>query len=148
MAATVNLEFEIKAPTNRVSNGTSELETALRRLLDVADEAHGHDSGADDDVKRRLTFELCVDGHIYRVSIVQFHHLVESLRPQLSPREKEIAHLISKGLPNKAIAARLRLRPCTVNTYTKRIFLKLNVNSRAEMVAKVLNTGLLNTHLM
>ncbi len=61
----------------------------------------------------------------------------------LSPREQEIARLISRGLPNKVIATVLEISLWTVSTHLKRIFLKLNVNSRAEMVANLINRGLL-----
>ena len=59
----------------------------------------------------------------------------------LSPREHEIVRLTSHGLSNKAIAAVLDISPWTVNTYIRRIFTKLNVNTRAEMVAVAARTG-------
>jgi DNA-binding NarL/FixJ family response regulator len=86
-----------------------------------------------------MVFELCLDGRNYTVSIVGFSAEDGDQRPHLSPRELDIARLIAKGMPTKTIALMLGLRPCTVSTYTKRIYLKLNVNSRAEMVAKMLN---------
>lgn len=64
----------------------------------------------------------------------------------LSPREQEIARLIAKGLPNKVIATVLEISPWTVSTHLRRIFLKLNVNSRAEMVATLISRGLLENH--
>jgi two-component system, NarL family, nitrate/nitrite response regulator NarL len=67
------------------------------------------------------------------------------LRVNLSPREQEIARLIAKGLPNKTIAAVLDISPWTVSTHLRRIFTKLGVSSRAEMVAQVLKEGLLRS---
>ena len=64
-------------------------------------------------------------------------------RITLSPREKEIIRLICEGLPNKAISDVLEISPWTVATYIKRIFAKLAVCSRAEMVARVLQDRLL-----
>ena len=61
----------------------------------------------------------------------------------LSPREREIVRLIAKGLPTKAIAASLDISLWTVATHLRRIFIKLSVNSRAEMVARVLDANLL-----
>lgn len=61
----------------------------------------------------------------------------------LSPREQEIARLVAKGLPNKTIAIVLDISPWTVSTHLRRIFAKLEVSSRAEMVAHVLKEGLL-----
>ena len=63
---------------------------------------------------------------------------------RLSPREREIVRLIAKGLPTKAIAASLDISLWTVATHLRRIFMKLGVNSRAEMVARVLDGNLLH----
>lgn len=61
----------------------------------------------------------------------------------LSQREQEIACLIAAGCSDKMVAQRLAISVCTVNTYVRRIFAKLAVNSRAEMVAQLLAIGLL-----
>lgn len=63
---------------------------------------------------------------------------------QLSPREREVIRLVAKGLPNKAIAGVLGISVWTVSTYLRRVFTKLDVCSRAEMVAFVLRSGLLH----
>ena len=63
-------------------------------------------------------------------------------RTTLSPREQEIVHLVSNGFPNKGIARKLAISQHTVNTHVRRIFDKLGVNSRAEMVAYALQSGL------
>lgn len=57
---------------------------------------------------------------------------------ELSPRELEIARMVAKGLPNKTIARVLEISTWTVGTYLRRIFAKLNVSSRAAMVAALL----------
>lgn len=61
----------------------------------------------------------------------------------LSPREQEIVRLVAKGLPNKTIATVLEISPWTVGTHLRRIFSKLNVNSRAEMVARAMEVHLI-----
>jgi DNA-binding NarL/FixJ family response regulator len=61
----------------------------------------------------------------------------------LSPREREIVRLVAKGLPTKVIAATLDVSPWTVCTHMRRIFSKLGVKSRAEMVASTLKNNLL-----
>ena len=70
-----------------------------------------------------------------------------SERVMLSPREKEIVRLVAKGLPNKAIAAVLDISYWTIGTHIRRIFAKLGVSSRAEMVAHAMREGLLQTSL-
>ena len=57
--------------------------------------------------------------------------------PRLSPREQEIIRLVAKGHPNKVIADILDISPNTVATHLRRIFSKLGVASRAQMVAEV-----------
>jgi DNA-binding CsgD family transcriptional regulator len=56
----------------------------------------------------------------------------------LSPREREIARMVAKGLTNKTIAHVLDISPWTVSTHLRRIFIKLSVRSRAAMVARLL----------
>ena len=59
----------------------------------------------------------------------------------LSPREREIAGLIARGLPNKAIGAVLGISTWTVATHLRRIFAKTGVTSRAAMVAALAEAG-------
>lgn len=58
--------------------------------------------------------------------------------PILSPREDEIARMVAQGYTNRAIAAVLDISSWTVSTHLRRIFGKLGVNSRAAMVARLL----------
>jgi two-component system nitrate/nitrite response regulator NarL len=46
--------------------------------------------------------------------------------------------MVAEGHPNKTIAAVLEISSWTVGTYLRRIFAKLNVTSRAAMVAKLM----------
>ncbi|MFQ4135152.1 helix-turn-helix transcriptional regulator [Nodosilinea sp. PGN35] len=55
----------------------------------------------------------------------------------LTPREAEIVELVAQGLTNKEIGAALWITENSVKQALKRIFRKLNVSSRAEMVAKL-----------
>lgn len=63
-------------------------------------------------------------------------------RTTLSRREQEIVRLVSSGHPNKSIAHKLAISQHTVNTHVRRIFGKLGVSTRAEMVAYALQSGL------
>lgn len=60
----------------------------------------------------------------------------------LSERESEILHLLVDGRSKKEIAGRLELSIHTVDTYLRRIYGKLEVNSRSSAVAKALRDGL------
>lgn len=57
----------------------------------------------------------------------------ESAEPQLTPRQLEIAALISEGLTNKEIARRLLITVSTVETHIEHIFRKLDVVSRSQV---------------
>lgn len=60
----------------------------------------------------------------------------------LSDREKQILHLMTTGLIKKEIADQLSLSVHTVDTYLRRIYEKLEVNTRTGAVAKALKEGL------
>jgi DNA-binding CsgD family transcriptional regulator len=60
-----------------------------------------------------------------------------------SPREREIARMVAKGYPNKAIAAVLEISSWTVGTHLRHIFSKLHVSSRAAMVARMIEAGMI-----
>ena len=57
---------------------------------------------------------------------------------RLSPREREIARMVGKGFTNKTIAHVLDISLWTVATHLRRVFAKLDVTTRAAMVARVL----------
>ena len=61
-----------------------------------------------------------------------------TLMVRLSPREQEIARMVANGRTNSAIAGALDISVWTVSTHLRRIFAKLAVGSRAEMVAHLL----------
>lgn len=60
----------------------------------------------------------------------------------LSEREKQILQLMTTGLIKKEIADQLTLSVHTVDTYLRRIYEKLEVNTRTGAVAKALKEGL------
>lgn len=64
-------------------------------------------------------------------------------RFSLSPREKQMLHLIASGVTNKEIAANLCYSETTVKRQIRSIFDKLGVNDRAEAVSEALRKGLM-----
>ncbi|KXL52173.1 HTH-type transcriptional regulator MalT [Anaerotignum neopropionicum] len=58
--------------------------------------------------------------------------------PKLTPREKEIALLVMKGLNNKEIGLALYISPNTVKRDLKNIFTKLGITSRALLMKEML----------
>lgn len=53
----------------------------------------------------------------------------------LSEQEKKITKLVCQGLSNKEIAVNLSISEQTVKSHLNRIFKKLNVNNRAQLVS-------------
>jgi DNA-binding NarL/FixJ family response regulator len=109
-----------------------EVLSGLREMLDLA--ASGE-------------LELKVVGEA-RLAVVNAHNglmltlVVEISEPThlLSPRELQIARLVANGATNHAIAGELDISTWTVSTHLRRIFAKLNVCTRAEMVAQLFAT--------
>lgn len=55
----------------------------------------------------------------------------------LTLRELQVADLLNRGFPNKEIARRLGVQPCTAKNHVKNILQKLEVHRRGQAVAKL-----------
>ncbi len=116
----------------------SEIEAALRAL---ADKLHtlmhepGHQgtgaSGAD---------TVLLDVEIGGVRLLALRQGQPSPMSLLSPREQEIARMVAQGYPNKTIASVLEISSWTVASHLRRIFVKLQISSRAAMATCLLGT--------
>jgi DNA-binding NarL/FixJ family response regulator len=132
------------APPNQPAD--ARIQKMIRRL--VSELNHGAAQiGADvrDGRMQDVIMDLEVDGP--RCRITRLPRKPAPSRIVLSPREREIARMVAKGYPNKTIAGVLEISCWTVGTYLRRIFAKLNVCSRAAMVARILEDGLLEKSL-
>jgi DNA-binding CsgD family transcriptional regulator len=104
-----------------------------------------------DDAGAQVLLDVEVDGARYQLlrSVTPPATPEPALPPHhagLSPREQEIVRMVALGHPNKTIAAVLEISCWTVGTYLRRIFAKLNVGSRAAMVARVMEKADLSRH--
>jgi DNA-binding CsgD family transcriptional regulator len=88
-------------------------------------------------VNGTIVAETKVDG--VRYALVRCAPKPNEALLSLSPRERDIVNLITKGYPNKMIAELLDISAWTVGTHLRRIFAKLGVTSRAAMVARYLH---------
>jgi DNA-binding NarL/FixJ family response regulator len=62
----------------------------------------------------------------------------------LTPREREVLHLLAEGKSNKDIAALLNLSQYTVETHRRNIQEKLNLHSLAELILYAVRKGLIS----
>lgn len=62
----------------------------------------------------------------------------------LSPREREVLEYITKGFTSDEIAALMSVSRHTVLTFVRRIYAKLEVNSKTEAIFEARNQGLLD----
>lgn len=74
-------------------------------------------------------------------SATDWERLADSLK--LSPREVDIVRGVLDDRTNAAIADRLRISPHTVHTHLGRLYQKLNVRSRVELVVRIFGEYLL-----
>jgi DNA-binding NarL/FixJ family response regulator len=125
-------------------------------LLDVCDREQVIDafsSGAMGVCDRRESCEVlskCIDrvsqGQIWANS-EQLHYVLETLsngnrvrltdargNALLTQREEDIAYLVAEGMRNREIAEQLKLSEHTIRNYLFRIFEKLGISSRSELI--------------
>jgi len=62
-------------------------------------------------------------------------------RAPLTPRERDVVAFLVGGASTRDIASETGLTVSTVNTYLKRIFSKLGVHSRVELIARMAGTA-------
>ena len=80
---------------------------------------------------------------IARLMLDRFNQLrVTAPTTELSDRERDVLRAMVDGLAKKEIADRLEISVHTVDTYTRRIYKKLHVNTLGGAVAKALREGL------
>lgn len=61
----------------------------------------------------------------------------------LTPRERQVFELVARGVTHREIAEQLGIGKKSVDTYRARLYQKLGINSRAELVAIALELGVL-----
>ena len=118
-----------------------EKEALLKRLVKkVANMAPSKVLQSQEQSVDEVIYEFDVDGTQYY--LVRRRQSAEG-QISLSPRERAIAKLVAQGLPNTAIGDRLDISPWTVATHLRRMFAKLDVNSRTALITRLLGENLL-----
>ena len=126
-----------REPMAAVEDLLREILERLEHTGEALDQTSEHSTGAG-----TVVLDVQVDGIAYK--LLRDATPVAHQRAVLSPREQEIVRLVAKGLPSKAIAEVLDMSLWTVGTHLRRVFAKLGVGTRAEMIARVIGDGLLD----
>lgn len=85
--------------------------------------------------------QLCVDPRLARALLFRGRHPAPQPSSELSPREREVATLIARGLSNRDVAHSLLLSERTVKNHVSNIFSKLNIAGRTQIVIYALRQG-------
>jgi DNA-binding CsgD family transcriptional regulator len=114
---------------------SGDVETLLRCLVGrLADSAYQDGRGRND---LAAAGQVLLDVEVGDVRFLALRLGRPSPISLLSPREREIARMVASGHPNKAIASVLEISSWTVASHLRRIFMKLEVSSRAAMAARL-----------
>lgn len=100
----------------RTAMGDDRYHTALQRGCDLSEQA-------------------AVDYALETATAADEQRQVSGDEADLTPRESQIAKLVSEGLTNREIAARLVIAPRTAEGHVQRILTKLGFSSRAQIAA-------------
>ena len=66
----------------------------------------------------------------------------ETVVPEMTPRQQQVFALLLQGMPNKVIARRLDMAEGTVKTHLNTIYRMFGANSRAQIILKASQLGL------
>ena len=89
-------------------------------------------------IERVAAGELYVDPRLDRVVLSE---RATARVPQLSPREREIMHLMAEGYTGAAIGRRLGVSVETVRTHARNVIRKLQARNRVHAIAIALERG-------
>ena len=59
----------------------------------------------------------------------------------LTPREEQVVALVAEGMGNRQVARELNLSEHTIKKYLYRVFEKLGISTRVELVLYAVNNG-------
>jgi LuxR family transcriptional regulator, maltose regulon positive regulatory protein len=86
-----------------------------------------------------------IEGYGARYQSQGNERTTSAVEEPLSTREGNVLGLIAAGRTNKEIARILSIAPETVKSHVKHIFIKLNVERRAQAVSRAQSLGLVGT---
>ena len=141
----VNRPVEKAQEATENNTAATDVQKLVKQLVNQASDLYESPAqGSADTDDQEVILDQEVNG--IRCLLVRLHPKADRAQIMLSPREQEIARMVAEGYPNKTIAAVLDISSWTVCTHMRRIFAKLNVRSRAAMVAKLLEERIIGEH--
>jgi DNA-binding NarL/FixJ family response regulator len=90
-----------------------------------------------------------VRGNVWLSPVLQaqlVNALADPSPDRLTTREREVVRHVALGLRNAEVAAELYISPITVKTHLGRIFSKLGIRDRAELVLYAVRSGLIGVN--
>lgn len=126
-------------PQARVIEREARLEPA-RRALSVETAAAAWAEGATMSLEQAIAYALEPAAEAARASPARAHKGLPT--DPLTPREREVAILLARGLTNREIAAELVIAEGTAGIHVDHILAKLGFHSRAQVAAWVAERGL------
>jgi DNA-binding NarL/FixJ family response regulator len=90
-----------------------------------------------------------MDGHVWMPPALQAEMTAQALQSEtepLSSREREIVRAVALGLRNAEVAQRLAIAEATVKTHLNKIFQKLGIRDRTELVRYAIRVGIVGVN--
>ncbi len=115
---------------------------------DVAMAVHAMQAGAADFLLKPFReqelldrIHECLDLEASRVHEREEQRVLEERIETLTPREREVFHLVVEGSANKVIAARLKLSKRTIELHRAKVMEKMQASSLAQLVRMAIVVG-------
>lgn len=115
-------------------------DSAPKNMLDEIRSLHSGGSPISPIIARQILMRFSHNGRSVAIPAVP---AADKPHTALSAREQEVLQHITKGFTTDEIAVLLSVSRHTVLTYVRRIYAKLNVNSKTEAIYEARNQGLL-----
>ena len=90
-----------------------------------------------------------MDGHVWMPPALQAAMTAQALQTEtepLSSREREIVRAVALGLRNAEVAQRLAIAEATVKTHLNKVFQKLGIRDRTELVRYAIRVGIVGVN--
>ena len=134
--------FDVEKALATLDSARREFQAAVQIAVATAAWLEGLGRGQDAGELVLRTLTLASASGLYQPGATPDTAHSPSNEIQLSPRECDVLRLVCRGSSNKGIAKQLAITPETVKAHIKRIFMKLQVTTRAAAAYRASAHGL------